>query len=211
MATSASQTHLVPIQEMSPGQVVSIRNSVINQLLAIVATELSLPQSQLVVRDIQPYTDLSWDYGSASAGTAENWEHDMTGTTVGYTTMTENTMGDQRYVAIFGVRDISWGQGATAKDATDVAVFNRPKSGVSLIKFTVGGAIKAIWDMSALAAYTDAQVGFAPSAVLIPQNASYAIAFYQKNIASVATAKSVACFIQLIGVTIEPRGKVISP
>lgn len=192
--------------------IAQIRNNVISQVVALACKELNMPADKLIVRDIMPYTDLGFDYGAASTGTAENWEHDMTGTTVGYTTVTgDATMADQRYVALFGARDLRFAQGATSQGVTDRLVNAELQGGVSFIKFSVGGATKALWDFTCAQAYKQAMVAFSPSAVIIPQNAAYNIYFYQKNIAAVATAKSIPVYIQLIGVTVEPRGKVISP
>jgi hypothetical protein len=77
---------------------------------------------------------------------------------------------------------------------------------VSLIKINVGGSDKVIWDITCIEAYPNDMVGFAPSAVIIPQNASYNIYYYFKT-----TIAGIRASLQLIGVVCEPRGKVISP
>jgi hypothetical protein len=197
---------------MTPGQISTIRNSIINQIVAVAARELSVNEKQLVVRDILPYTDLGMDYGTASAGTTENWERDLTGTSVGYVSVTgSHTMGDQRYVAIFGVRDYRNSQGATHTATEISAAPYMPLDEVSLIKFDIGGATKAIWDISGIQAKSDAHVGFSPSAVLIPQNASYNIYYYVKAQYTADTAKIGMAYLQFVGVTVEPRGKTMTP
>lgn len=209
-----TQTQLIPVQEMNPAQIAAIRNSVINQVVALASRELGKPESDLVVRDIQPYTDLGWDYATdtVTAGTSESWEHDVTTTTVGYNSVTgSETMADQRYVAIFGVRDLRYGVGATGS-ATAQGGFCKPLQMASLIKFTIGGGISAIWDVESMSAYHFDQAAFSPAAVVIPQNTSLNISFYMKN-KSMEDEAGLAgtIWLQLIGVTVEPRGKVISP
>ena len=208
--TRAAQTQLLPISELTPSLVGSIRNSAIEQLVGIVASELKKPMQDLVVRDIEPYTDLYWNYGSASVGAVENWERDMTLATCGYVQVNSNTvMADQRYVIIFGVRDQRYGVGATA-DATSIGGDVLPVSNVSLIKFVVGGRTVAIWDTSHIMGLGP-KVAFSPSAIIIPQNIGFQISYYQKNVDSMNTAFATPSYIQLVGVTVEPRGKTISP
>jgi len=210
----ATQTQLIPVQEFSPPQIASIRNSVISQLVALASRELSMPDSDLIVRDIHPYTDLGWDYavGTATTTTGEQWEHDVTAIVVGYNSLTgASTMADQRYVAIFGIRDLRLGVGAT-NTATAVAGIPRPLQEVSLVKFTVGGSISAIWNIEGLSAYKWNQAGFSPAAVVIPQNTSFNIYGYMKNKSMTKNTGIVGTiFLQLVGVTVEPRGKVITP
>ena len=55
---SVAYTGLVPIQELTPASIANIRNSVINQVVALAARELSLPEDKMVVRDIRPEADL---------------------------------------------------------------------------------------------------------------------------------------------------------
>lgn len=219
----ATQTQLIPIQEMTPGAVGAIRNQVINNLVAQVSRELGLPADKLVVRDIRPLLDLAM-YGEAAAtATSERWGYVATGTTIGFTTVTgAGTMGDQRYVAIYGVRDRGIMRGAsgsaTISSATAAIGIASPggyKQVISLIKINVGGADKVIWDISGVRAYTDAAVAFSPSAVVIPQNASFNIYYYRQGSIEVgietAPVTDEICWLQLVGVTVEPRGKVISP
>ena len=208
----ATQTHLVPIAEMTPGMVATIRNSVIGQVVALASRELSLNENQLVVRDIEPYTDLGLDYSLASASTNEKWEVAMTGVAVGYYTVTgASTMADQRYVAIFGVRDFGAYIGATMSATGQSGAPAIPTNQVSLIKFDIGGATKAIWDSSNIRSYSGKLVGFTPAAVIIPQNASYNIYYYQIASSSPTAAKVGHAYLQLVGVTVEPRGKTLTP
>ena len=210
----ASQTQLIPIAEMTPGQVAAIRNSVIEKVVAMTSRETGLPEDGLVVRDILPYTDLGFDYSAATAGTNEGWRHEMTSTTPGYLTVTgSNTMSDQRFVAVFGVRDGRAGEGATHTATNYVAAPHMNISAVALIKFEIGGAIRAIWDIHTIGANFYSQVGFSPGAVIIPQNTAYNIYFYNKSIGAAGTAKGAGIFVflQLLGVTVEPRGLVVSP
>lgn len=203
-------TQLIPIQELTPGAVGAIRNAVINQVVAQASRELNMPADRLVVRDILPYTDLGWDYGAATAGTTDQWLHDATSGAVGFYSVIATSggaqMGDMRYVAIFGVRDLRGGLGATTT-ATEVSTNKIGLAFHSKIKIIVGGADKVVWEVSCLSAYigTGPAVAFAPTAVIIPQNTQYDIQFYE------SIAKSTEVTMQLIGVTVEPRGKLISP
>ena len=210
----ASQTHLVPLAEMTPGMIATIRNSVIEKLVSMASKETGVPEEGLVVRDILPYTDLGFDYSHATAGTNEGWRHEMTSTTPGYLTATgATTMADQRFVAIFGIRDGRAGEGATHTATNYMAAPHMRASTVSLIKFEVGGAIRAIWDIHSIGAYFYGEVGFAPGAVIIPQNIPFEISFYTKSLGAAGTAKGAGNFVhlQMLGVTVEPRGLVVSP
>jgi len=210
----ATQTHLALINEMTPGMVATIRNSVINQVVALAAKELHLDESQLVIRDIRPYNDLGMKYCqlAGSARTTDAWEYDVTYSAVGYASVTgDATMGDQRYVALFGVRDYKSGYGDTKTCTESGGRYLPPESHISNIKIAVGGAIKAIWDISGLGSQLERRVAFSPSAVIIPQNASYNISYYIGNIITASTALVGAVYLQLVGVVVEPRGKVITP
>ena len=211
-----SLTQLIPLQELTPGQVGKIRNDAINAIVAKACRELNKLPDDLVVRDILPYTDIGWDYGTASAGTVNKWVHNATAAAVGYSSITgAETMADNRYVAIFGVRDYSAGLGATLGATGGAATMAAGGSTIypalammSLIKFNVGGADKVIWDITCLRAYlaSGVAVAFSPSVVVIPQNTSFNVYFYQQ----LANA-DIDVYLQLLGVTVEPRGKLISP
>lgn len=174
----ASLTQLIPLNEMAPGAAGTIRNQVIEALLAQAENELRIPRARLVVRDIRPRADL--DY------TPESWA-EVTGSTIAaYETMSTGTMADQRYVAIFGVRDDS------------------PMKAVSLIRFNIGGSDRAIWNLEYLGEEDESKVGFSPSAIVITPNAPYTLSRW-------VLYASVGAHIILKGVVVEPRGKVISP
>lgn len=201
-------TQLIPIAELAPGAVGAIRNEVINSLLEQVSRELSLPKSKLVVRDLRPVEDLTLYSTATTATTINDWIFTTAASTVtGYVNIASTTMADQRYVAIFGVRDLRNVYDGKSLVAVATVAYGRSLAQVvSLIKITVGGADKAIWDITKLQAYPNQAVGISPGAVIIPQNASYAIAFYKANGISGAIAN-----VMLEGVVVEPRGKVTSP
>jgi len=209
-------TQLIPIQEMAPGAVTAIRNQVINALVAQASRELNMPASQLVVRDVRPLGDLSLYSTGTTTSTSERWGYVATGTTTGYVAINAatNTMGDQRYVAVFGIRDKY--SGAVSGSATTATQAGYPsKDVVSLVKINVGGGDKAIWDLSGMYAYTEARVAFTPGAVVIPQNASFQISYYREGSLEVgvptAPVTDEKSWLQLVGIVVEPRGKVISP
>lgn len=216
MPEGPALTQLIPIQELAPGAVAAIRNQVINALVKQVSQELGLPPDKLVVRDLRPASDLQI-YGSGTTDlTSDRWGFVDTGTTAAFVAInsTSKAMGDQRYVALFGVRDRSAHTPASGS-ATLAVARTVAKQVVSLIKVNVGGGDKAIWDISGLYAYTEALAGFTPSAVVIPQNASFVISYYKmgsiENGAVTAPVSGEISWLQLVGVVVEPRGKVISP
>lgn len=177
MATpGAALIELVPRKELAPGGAATIRTQVINAVLAQASIELRMPIEKLVVRDLRPLADLDYTY--------ETWR-ERTGSTVeAYETMSTGTMLDQRYVAIYGVRDASAGRGC-----------------VSLLKLNVGGGDRAIWNLENL---DEEGIGYCPSAIVIPPNAPYTLSRW------VVVAGQSAQII-LKGVVVEPRGKVVSP
>jgi hypothetical protein len=213
-----SRTQLIPIQEMSPGGVGAIRNAVIDAIVAQASQELSMPADRLVVRDIRPFNDLQMYSAGTTDATVNSWTYDASTTTAAaFTSVTgAKTMGDQRYVAIYGVRDLRSAAGVHTTgmvSAVSAAVFGVPgafrkniPAVVAMIKINVGGADKVFWDISSIYAYEETLVGFSPSAVIIPQNASFNISYaFRTTVAGIRTS------LQLIGVCVEPRGKVISP
>ena len=211
----AALTHLIPIQELAPGAVAAIRNQIINSLVAQASRELNLPPEKLVVRDVRPREDLGLYGASTTDATTELWGWTTTATSVGFTSWSgDNVMGDQRYVALFGVRDRGLYYGASGSATLAVALTSY-KTVVSLIKINVGGADKVTWDISSLRAYRDAQVGFAPTAVVIPQNTTFNISPYKSGSIEVGIMTSAITqeimWLELVGITVEPRGKTISP
>jgi hypothetical protein len=211
-----AQTQLIPIDEMTPGSIGAIRNAVITGLVAQASRELSLPPDRLVVRDVRPFGDLQMYLAGTTNSTIESWFYDATATTPSaYTTVTgTKTMGDQRYVAIFGVRDLRGGAGlhaTTMGTSASTLVIGGAQGDwvypqlVNQIKINVGGSDKVIWDIQSMYAYPRL-TAFTPSAVVIPQNASFNIYYYFKT-----TVAGIRAMIQLVGVCVEPRGKLVSP
>ena len=222
MATAITQ--LIPIKEMTPGAVGAIRNQVIEALVAQVSRELSLPVDRLVVRDVRPFNDLQMYSGGTTNSTTDTWGFDTsTVTAAAFTTVTgAKSMGDQRYVALYGIRDLKFAVGIHATSMGTDATTIYGAAGVALgaqwpqivnqVKINVGGADKVIWDLSAMYAYPTELVAFCPSAVIIPQNISFNIYYQMRgHLTNTALAAGARAMLQLIGVVVEPRGKVISP
>ena len=219
-----ASTQLIPIKEMTPGAIGAIRNAVIEALVAQASRELSLPQDRLIVRDVRPFNDLQMYSGGTTASTTDTWAFDTTtSVAAAFTSVTgSKAMGDQRYVALFGVRDLRYAQGlhTTAMGTNPSAVYGAAgvamaavwPQNVNQIKINVGGADKVIWDITAMYAYPQDVVAFSPSAVIIPQNASFQI-YYQLrgHIVNTTPAPGQSVRLQLVGIVVEPRGKVISP
>lgn len=213
-------TILIPLDEMSPGAVGAIRNQVISGLVRKAASELSMPEDRLVVRDVRPANDLRFYSAGTTTSGVDEWLYDATTTTANaYTSVTgDATMGDQRYVALFGLRDLRKGIGihttsmntmdATTNlftSATDQTSQLRAAQVVTYVQVSVGGSIKAIWDATGMEIYQNA-VSFSPYAVVIPQNSTYNISYYFNS-----TAAGLRAWLQLIGIVVEPRGRVTSP
>ena len=195
---SAINTLLIPIEELPPGSLGAIRRQVTDNLIQIVSTQLKVSPNTLVSRDLRCFTDLAWGTGAnyaTTAATKDIWEVTTDGSLTAYQEMittASTNMADQRWVAIYGLRDMKSCFATKVTQAT------------SLIKFIVGNSVKAIWDTSKLLCYKNNPVGVCPSAIIIPQNTQYQIEGY------ILTASTV-CWISLEGVIVEPRGKVISP
>lgn len=199
-----ARTQLIPLQELTPGAVGAIRNQVIKSLVAQASRELSLPPSALVVRDLRWVGDLAAYGSAAAAATVGDWTNACTASS-GYTTIATGTMADQRYVGMFGIRDLRLGWNTHTTASAPLTTPYLFTNYASLVKFNIGGADKVIWDTKSLMSYPDNPVAFSPSAVVIPQNIIYTISYY-KVVTSCGTYR-----IQLVGVAVEPRGKVISP
>lgn len=202
-----ARTQLIPLAELSPGAVGAIRNKVIEQVVAEAARLTNLDKSQMVVRDVRPVLDLGLYSGGTTDATVEDWVYTATSGVSGFTSVSgPNVMADQRFVAIYGVRDLRKGLGVHATaTAPTTEVFLGPT--VSFIRITVGGSEKTYWDSSVVQAYDEYSVAFSPTAVIIPQNASFNIHYYFTP----STLADAIARLQLIGVTVEPRGKLISP
>jgi hypothetical protein len=195
---------LIPIQELSAGQVGAIRNQVEKALKAKASTELKMSPDLLVVRDIRPYDDLKWatdnnatDGLAGTALTVNRWDFTTDASVVTWASCIVSTyrvMGDQRFVAIYGLRD------SRMSEPTP------PLMQCTLWKIVVGNSDKVIWDMSKCYAYKTHAVGICPSAVIIPQNTQFDIYGYLPTSAGAAVS-----FVSVEGLLVEPRGKVISP
>ncbi|MBW2559620.1 MAG: hypothetical protein JRE40_02070 [Deltaproteobacteria bacterium] len=200
-----TNTILTPVQELAAGQVSAIRNAVIDAVVRKASRELALPEEKLVVRDIRAYDDLGFgnntDYmASATAtnvwGTFKSTDSYVTSAAGGGAfcdAIPDNTtMADDRYVALYGVRD--W----------RIARPTIPANNVSLIRFTIGVADRCIWDLTKCEAYKNFIAGITPSAVVIPPKAPYQISPY-------LIADSIQVCLQLMGVVVEPVGILVTP
>ena len=207
-----AQTHTIPVMELAPGSVSAIRNGVIAGLLKQASEQLRLPEDKLVVRDIRPYADLAWFSNDAVSNvfteiTNERWDTTIDAT-VGFCDASTDffdiidadhvSMADERFVAIWGVKD--------ARACLSTVVEPR----ITLIKFTVGGNDRAIWDIQGKDAYPNAMAAVSPSAIVIPQNTDYQIAI-QPAFNGNTSADDVVAYLTLEGVVIEPMGKLLSP
>jgi len=112
---TAKYTQLVPIDEMTVGQVGAIRNMVTSSLLALASRQLNLPIDSLIARDIRPQSDIDWasddnatDGLAGTAVTTDIWQFTTDGSLSGYLssiTSASRVMSDQRFMAIYGLRD----------------------------------------------------------------------------------------------------------
>lgn len=203
---AAAMTELRPYRELTPGFINHIHEDVRRALLAIVAKELNLNEDQLLTRNVRPVLDLKMYSTGTTDATVEDWVFTTAATTTtGFVTVTgDKTMTDNRFVALYGIRDarLPIGTIATAAPAALVA----GPSSVSLVRINVGGADRVIWDTKVVQGYGQDQSAFAQAAVIIPQNASFNISYYKSQ----ATA-SMLIWLQLVGIVCEPRGKTFSP
>lgn len=211
---SAILTHLIPVDELPEGQVSAIRNKVAENLIARASRELNMAPSNLLVRDLHWVGDLQAYSTGTTAATVNNWLFTTAASaTTGFITVTgSKTMGDQRYCAIYGIKD-NRGVYTNAAATVDLPTLGSNLCGmtiqlcqaVSLVKIIVGGTDKVIWDTCKLQCYIN-KAGISPSAVIIPQNTSYEIQYYKME-----NTNSVIAFLVLDGIIVEPRGKVIAP
>ena len=205
---AAGNIVLTPVPEMASGQVSAIRNAVIEGVVAIAAKELSLPESSLVVRDIRPFTDLGFGNNTDFMATAtpvdvwgafksaDSYVVDGTGGAYRDATADADTMDDNKFVAIYGVRD---GRVSVAGASPHIAIQD-----ISLIRFNIGNAYKAVWDMSKIQSHKNSCAGITPSAILIPQRTPYQISCYLINGGDEQ-------YLQLMGIVVEPVGITVSP
>jgi len=196
---------LTPIQELTPGRVSEIRNEAIRQVVAKAAKELSLSPGELLVRDIRPYSDLGFgnniDY-MATVTSKDVWGTFKHTDTYVLTPATPGvycdaipdgtTMADQRYVCIYGVRDMRASLGTIIDQE------------IGQIKFDIGTSDRAIWDLSKCESYKNAIAGVSPRPLLIPPLSPY-------QISCLLIAGGVAPYLQLMGFVVEPVGLLITP
>lgn len=195
-------TSLIPMKELAPGSVGAIRNQVTAALVAKASAELKMPPENLIVRDVRPFSDLAWGTDAATglakaAATGNEWSIQTDDALLGYlplVTAASTIMADQRFVAIYGMRDSRFSH-------PTVTAYQ-----CSLWKFVVGNSVKSIWDASKLYAYRKEAVGFTTSAIIIPQNTQYQIYGYLPT-----AAGNVFTWVQLEAIVCEPRGKIVSP
>lgn len=205
---SVANVTLTPVSELAAGQVSAVRNAVMEAVIALAARELSMDESNLVVRDIRPYTDLKFgantDY-MATASTVDVWgsfkssdTYIVSGSGGAYEDAVTDatTMGDNKFVAIYGVRD---GRVSIGAAAPHIGIQD-----VTLIRFNVGNAYRAIWDLSKVQCYRNAVAGITSSAIVIPQRAPYQISPYLLNGGD-------EVWLQLMGFVVEPIGFTVSP
>ena len=204
----ATITTLAPVKELATGQLSAIRNSVIDGVVRKASRELNLPEDKLVVREIRPYTDLGMYAVTtviATARTSDGWGSFLTtgiiivsaasgGSYVSCCTASK-TIADDTYVVIYGVRDGRSGQ---------ILSNTIPVNAVTLIKFNIGNADRAIWDLTKAQLYYKEAVAVSPAAIVMPPLAPIDILFYLH-------ANSIELQIQLMGFVVEPVGKVITP
>jgi len=213
---SVALTHIIPLRELAPGQVSAIRNQVITQVVAQASKELAMPPSELVVRDVRPLLDLQMRSQGVTTSTSERWGTSVTNSVApSFVTVTgAATMADQRFVALYGVRDRGLNKGGS-DGATAATAMWTWQMNFSFVLIQVGGADKVVWDISSLRAYRRENACFSSTAVVIPQNAGYNIQYYRPGSlgAGVPVNQDIdsTLWLQLMGITVEPRGKVISP
>ena len=197
---------LIPIQQMTPGAVTALRSAVVNALVAKASQILNLAPEKLVVRNTRPVEDLIMYSTGTTNATVEDWIFTTAATTTtGFITITgDKTMADNRFVALYGFMDFRLGI-ATRATAGAAALIVEPSSH-SLIRISVGGADRVIWDTKVVQAHLNDQVAVTNSPVIIPQNTTFNIAIYKSQATSAMIVSA-----GLLGVTVEPVGKIVSP
>ena len=204
--SGARQVQSIPVAELAPGAVTKLRNDAIADVLAMASSELGLPEDKLVVRDLRPYSDLAWCTTTnvvTSALTTDRWDatsddSKVYGQFVGCVTAASTTMANERFVVITGVRDMRLCQ-TTAIEPT-----------LSMIKINVGGNDQCLWDLCNMYAYPLSMAAVCPRGIIIPQDTDYQIYLYG-GLSDDGGSTNVAQYIQLEGVVVERKGKVLSP
>jgi len=203
---NAVNTTLIPVAELSPGAVAKIRNDTIAVVLAKVSAEIGMPTEKLVVRDIRPFTDLGWATGAtiATAVSTENhWDFSLDdseteGAFTDLNSTSYQTMADQRFIVIYGVKD------------RRMALATPIVQAMSELRITTGGNVRAIWDLQKMQAYPSKMAAVTNSPVIIPQNTDYQLAGYN-GISDDGGSSDVVSYIMLEGFVVEPMGRVLSP
>lgn len=201
----ATITTLTPVKEFAVGQLSAIRNSVIDGVVAKASRELAIGPEKLVVREIRPYTDLGMYAVTTvldTASAADRWgsffnaaaavNAPASGGTYVSSCTSGKTIADDTYIAIYGVRDSRGGM-------TTV-----PANAVTLIKFEIGAAERAIWDLTKAQSYYEGAVAVSPAVIIMPPLAPIVISLYLH-------ADNVEIYLQLMGFVVEPVGMVITP
>jgi hypothetical protein len=109
-------------------------------------------------------------------------------------------MADNRWVAIYGVKDYR------------MSIATPVEQTIGSIRFSVGGNERAIWDLQNMQAYRDELAAVSPSAIIIPQNDTYQI--YLRGClgdTGAAGTTDINMNIVLEGIVVEQVGKVLSP
>lgn len=204
---------LTPIQELAPGRVSEIRHQAIAQVVALAAKELSLSPGDLLVRDIRPFNDLGFgnnlDYstivnatdvwGTFQEATVDSLTGALAAGAYKDAIPDGRTMADQRYVCIYGVRDMRTSPAGAASGLPTIIAQD-----IALIKFDIGTSDRAIWDLSKCESYKDAIVGISPQPLVITPLTPY-------QISCVLIVGGIAPYLQLLGFVVEPIGLLITP
>jgi len=202
----AAKSNLIPIQELTPGAIAAIRNQIINKVVDQACKAMNMSPDNLVVRDINPVVDLQMYSAGTTAATIEEWVYTAT-TGTGYVSFTgAQTMADQRFMAIWGIRDMRFGLGPHATASAGVTGRTFSPLIYSLMKINVGGADKIIWDLTCMVPYTDNLVALSTTGIIIPQNIAYNLSLYKTE-----ALTDIPYRFQPIGCVVEPRGKRVSP
>ena len=177
--TVAINSVLLPVCSVPPSMVVDTIEAARKKLIELATDALHKSEGELVIRDLFP-TDLGLTYEhwfEKTGATANAWEN---------TSIASKTMGDERFVAITGVLDLSVGTPASA------------------LRITVGGSKVAQWHLDKLAQQESRREGITLSPIIITQNQPITIDRYVKEI-------NQGTEIVYQGLVCEKIGKVLKP
>lgn len=189
-----TRSTLIRLDELKPERVDGIRKAAQNKLQEVAEAALGRDK-RLILRDLLP-TDLGLDNNewTEAAGATDNaWDD---------TSVAEKSIADNRFVAIIGCRFVEL-----------VAAIP-----ISVVKFTVGGALTAMWNLYPLwVPYTIGEgtatgeiavfktiAGITESPIIISQNIALTIAEY---VLETTTTYKLA----FEGFVVEPEGKTLKP